>query len=126
MPPVPTRIETYVGLETPVEFLQPHHIPWFPSALHLDGDDSLTSLENEVHFEWRMPPVMQTYVGTSAVEQVRADSTLEEAAPVCPVGPRLFERVTRSGGHQRRIEDIELRYGGPASNGVDSPISEVR
>lgn len=93
-------------------------------ALHLDGRQRGAALQHEVHFKGVLPPVAELDVRSGGIEQVRSDCALHQPAPERAVRLGLAEGVSRPGGHERSVEDVELRDRLPAPDGLDGVFGQ--
>ena len=85
------------------------------TALDLYTGEPRPARQDEVHLAVPVPPVVETDFRRARIEQMRADRTLDHMPPEAAVGPRLLERVSGKGRHQRRIEHVELGNRSPAA-----------
>ena len=112
------------GLESFRELVQATDVRALTPALHLDGRQRRAALQHEVHFVRLLPPVAEFDVRSGGIEQVRSDCALHQPAPERAVRLGLAEGVSRPGGHERSIEDVELRVRLFAPGGLDGVFGQ--
>ena len=88
-------------------------------ALDLDGQQRGAALQHEIHLARLLPPVAELDVRSGGIEQVGSDCALNQSTPERTVRLGLVEGVSRPGGHERGVEDGELRARLLALDGLD-------